>query len=373
MGVPFNSLSAQLAPLQDKLKAAADRVLQSGWFLSGPEVGAFEAEFASFAGLPHAVALNSGTDALVLALRGLGLGKGDEIVMPSHTALPCYHAVLAAGCTPVFADVNPDTFCLDPESAAALVGERTRAVMAVHLYGHPCDMDALTALCRDRNLLLIEDCAQAHGATWKGQKVGAFGDAACYSFYPTKNLGALGDAGAVACRSAELDAALRRLRQYGETARYESVQAGVNSRMDELQAAFLRVRLAHLDEANAARRELAEIYDHGLAGLDGVTTPVVAPGAGHVYHLYVVRAQRRDALAAFLRDRELGTAIHYPVPGHMQPLFTTGAARCLAGSLPETERLAGEILSLPMYPGLGRSGAVAVCTGIRDFCRGRAG
>ena len=370
MKVPFNSLSAQLAPLMEELETAAARVLGSGWFLSGPEVQAFETELAAWAGLPHAVALNSGTDALILALRGLGLGKGDEVIMPSHTALPCYHAVLAAGCVPVFADVAPDTCCLDTESAASLAGPRTRAVMAVHLYGHPCDMDALGALCRDKGLRLVEDCAQAHGATWQGRKVGSFGDVACFSFYPTKNLGALGDAGAVACASEKLDAALRRLRQYGETSRYESVQAGINSRMDELQAAFLRVRLAHLDEANAARRELAGIYDHGLAGLDGVRTPSEAQGAGHVYHLYVIRTQRRDQLAAFLKDRGLGTAIHYPVPGHMQPLFTTGEARCLAGPLPETERLAGEILSLPLYPGMGRADAVAVCTAIRDFFKG---
>lgn len=369
MGVPFNSLAAQLAPLQEELRAAADRVIQSGWFLAGPEVAAFEDEFASFAGLPHAVALNSGTDALGLALRGLGLRPGDEVVMPSHTALPCYHAVLAAGGVPVFADVDPDTFCLDPASAAALVGSRTRAVMAVHLYGHPCDMDALSALCADKGLRLVEDCAQAHGATWRGQKVGTFGHAACFSFYPTKNLGALGDAGAVACASPELDAALRRLRQYGETARYESAHAGVNSRMDELQAAFLRVRLAHLDEANAARQELADIYDHGLAGLD-LRTPVTADQAGHVHHLYVIRTGQRDALAAFLKDHGLGTAIHYPVPGHMQPLFTTGKARCLAGSLPETESLAGEILSLPLYPGMSRADCVAVCTAVREFYAG---
>ena len=366
MGVPFNSLSAQLAPYQAELKAAADRVIDSGWFLAGPEVAAFEAEFASFAGLPHAVALNSGTDALSLTLRGLGLGKGDEVIMPSHTALPCYHAVLAAGCTPVFADVDEATFCLDPQAAASLVGPRTKAVMAVHLYGHPCDMDALAALCADKGLKLIEDCAQAHGAAWRDKRVGVFGDAACYSFYPTKNLGALGDAGAVACRSDELAAALRRLRSYGETSRYESAHAGVNSRMDEMQAAFLRVRLAHLEECNAARRELADIYDHGLAGLD-LRTPVTAREAGHVYHLYVVRTGRRDQLAEFLKGRGVGTAIHYPVPGHMQPLFTSGAARCLAGSLPVTEALAPAILSLPLYPGLGRSDVVAVCTAVREF------
>ena len=266
MPVPFNDLKAQLAPLEAELRAGFERVLGRGWFLAGPEVAAFEAEFAAWLGLPQAVALNSGTDALSLGLRALGLGPGDEVVLPALTAPPCWHAVLAAGCVPVFADVDPAACLLDPAAVDAAIGPRTRAVMAVHLYGLACDLDALAALCRERSLLLVEDCAQAHGATYRGKKAGTLGDLAAFSFYPTKNLGALGDAGAVACADPAVAQRLAMLRQYGERIRYSGEMPGANSRMDELQAAFLRARLARLDEDIAERRSLAAAYAAGLAG-----------------------------------------------------------------------------------------------------------
>jgi dTDP-4-amino-4,6-dideoxygalactose transaminase len=372
MPIPFNNLKAQLAPMEDELRAAFERVLASGWFLMGPEAEAFEKEFAAAMDAGFCVSMNSGTDALILALKALGC-EGGEVVLPAHTALPCYHAVLAAGCTPVFAEVDEATYCVDPASVQRMIGPETRAVIAVHLYGHPCDMDALAPLCRERGVALIEDCAQAHGATVGGRVAGSMGDLAAYSFYPTKNLGALGDAGAVCGPAGEAGAALaerlRLVKQYGEASRYASVVPGVNSRMDEMQAAFLRARMAHLAEATRQRRALATVYDQGLAGLP-VTTPAVAEGCGHVYHLYVIRASRRDELMAFLKERGIGTAIHYPAPGHAQPLFAGGDAPMRADDLSLSERLAGEIVSLPMYPGLTPEEAEEVCAAIRAFYEG---
>jgi dTDP-4-amino-4,6-dideoxygalactose transaminase len=366
MPVPFNDLKAQLAPLEAELRAAFERVLGRGWFLTGPEVSAFEAEFAAWLGLPHAVAVNSGTDALSLGLRALGLVPGDEVVLPALTAPPCWHAVLAAGCVPVFADVDPATGLLDLAAAAAAVGPRTRAVMAVHLYGLACDLEPLLALCRERSLALVEDCAQAHGAMYRGKKAGTFGDLAAFSFYPTKNLGALGDAGAAACADPDRAARLAMLRQYGEKIRYSGEMAGANSRMDELQAAFLRARLTRLEQDTAERRTLAAAYAEGLAGLP-LTLPAAPAGREHVFHLYVARTPRRDALIAFLKERGIGTAVHYPVPGHRQPLFASGQAPYRAGELPHTERLCAEVLSLPFYPGMCRSAVDEVCSAARAF------
>jgi len=363
--IPFNSLKVQLTPCEADLRAAFERVLASGWFLMGPEVAAFEAEFAAWLGRGACVTMNSGTDALILALRALGC-QGGEVVLPAHTALPCYHAVLAAGCVPVFAEVREDTYTLDPASAARMIGPATRAVLGVHLYGQPCDLDELGALCAARGLPLIEDCAQSHGATYKGRMAGTFGALAAFSFYPTKNLGALGDGGAVCCNAGEVEGALRLARQYGESSRYHSAVPGVNSRMDEMQAAFLRLRLGRLAADNAARRALAARYTALLAGTP-LGLPATAPDREHVFHLYVVRAPRREALMEHLRARGIGTAIHYPVPGHRQPLFTQGRAPMRADDLALSERLAAEVLSLPLYPGLEPGQVEEVCAAIRQF------
>lgn len=365
MKIPVNDLKVQIAPLEDRLRQAFDRVVERGWFLGGEEVESFEKEFSAFAGAGFSVACSNGTDALILAFRALGLGDGDEIIMPSHTAPPCYHAALASGCVPVFADVD-EFYCLDPASARDLCGPRTRAVLAVHLYGQPCDMEGLTRLCRENGLFLIEDCAQAHGARHNGVPVGAFGNLAAFSFYPTKNLGALGDAGAVCGKDGEIEERLRRLRQYGETERYVSVEPGLNSRMDELQAAFLRERLKHLGRELTQREGLAYFYSNCLAGAP-VRIPEVRPGCLHGWHLFVVRAEKRDDLVRHLAARGVGANIHYPTPGHKQPLFTKGKAPFRAGSLPRTERVAGEILSLPFFPGLGREQVGNVCGAIKEF------
>lgn len=368
MHIPFNSLKAQLAPCEDDIRAAFERVLDSGWFLMGPEVTAFEGEFAAWTGRDACVALNSGTDALLLALRALG-AAGGEVVLPAHTALPCYHAVLAAGCTPVFAEVEEVHYTLDPASAERMIGPQTKAVIGVHLYGQPCALPQLKEVCDRAGVPLIEDCAQSHGARLDGVMTGNVGRLAAYSFYPTKNLGALGDGGAVCCDAGAFEDALRLERQYGEAKRYDSVTPGVNSRMDEMQAAFLRARLTRLEQDTAQRRELAAAYDQGLADTP-VTTPAVRAGAEHVYHLYVVRAPRRDALAAHLRERGIGTAVHYPIPGHKQTLFTEGGHPFRADDLGRTEKLADEILSLPLYPGLPKWHVETVCKAIKDFYSG---
>jgi len=365
MRIPANNLKTQLGPLEDRLRQAFERVLQSGWYLGGPETQAFEKEFATFAGAGFTVSCANGTDALMLAFRALGLGAGDEIILPSHTALPCYHAVLAAGCVPVFADVDK-YHCLDPESARSAIGKRTKAVLGVHLYGQPCDLEGLASVCREHGLLLIEDCAQAHGARFHDAAVGTYGSLAAFSFYPTKNLGALGDAGALCGKDEELEARIRRIKSYGESSRYVSVEEGVNSRMDELQAAFLRVRLSHLGRELAQREALAGLYTDCLADAP-VKLPQVRPGCLHGWHLYVIQVERRDELVRFLADKGIGTGIHYPVPGHRQELFAGRKSGVRSVELPHTEALVDEIVSLPFYPGLGDGDVQMVCEAINEF------
>ncbi len=359
--IPIADLKAAHAELQTELEAAALDVLRSGWYILGPQVRAFEEEFATWLGLPagSAVGVASGTDALLLALRACDLTSGDEVIVPSHTAVATVAAVELAGARPVFADIRPDTFTLDPDSVAAAIGPRTRAIVPVHLYGQAADLDALSTLAQRHGAWLIEDCAQAHGARFLqsseiDRPVGTIGDLACFSFYPTKNLGAAGDGGMVVTRNAQLAERVRLLRQYGWRERYVSDIAGLNSRLDELQAALLRVKLRHLDNWNLRRRLLAARYDELLAGTP-VTTPPVAPGNEHVYHLYVVRSQQRDALQAHLAARGIATAIHYPVPVHKQPAyrhFAPAPSHQGVNRLIETERAAAEVLSLPIYPQL---------------------
>ena len=364
--IPFNSLKLQLEPLKHELRAAFNRVLDRGWFVMGPEVEAFEKEFADWLGMPFAVSVNSGTDALILSLRALGLQPDDEVICASFTALPCWQAICAAGCRPVFAEVEPDYYTLDPASAARLAGPKTKAVLAVHLYGQPCDMKGLSEVCRDKGLFLIEDCAQAHGAAYHGKPVGTFGDLSAFSFYPTKNIGALGDAGMVCGKSASLKKQLCLLRQYGEEERYKSISFGLNSRMDEIQAAFLRVRLPRLIETKAEREALAHAYLEGLAGLP-VVTPAARKDCSHAYHLFVIRADGRDELRAHLAAKGVGTAVHYPLPGHAQPVFANDLGLCRAGDLAYTETLAGKILSLPFFPGMKPRDTNMVCAAVKEF------
>ncbi len=348
--IPFNDLKPVQAMLAAELEAAARRVLASGWFILGPELEAFEAAFAGYHGVPHAVGVANGTDAVELALRALGIGAGDEVITVAHTAVATVCAVERAGALPVLVDVDERTFTIDPHAAEAAITPRTRAIVPVHLYGHPADMDAVMALARRHGLAVVEDCAQAHGARWRGRLVGTIGDLGAFSFYPTKNLGALGDAGAVVARDEQLAARLRRLRNYGQRERYEHVEAGQNSRLDELQAAFLRVKLAHLDAHNAERRRLAALYARGLAGAP-LRLPEIAAGAEHVFHLFVVRHPERNRLRAELAAAGIGTLIHYPAPVHLQPVYAYLRERC--GALPVTEQLTREIVSLPLFVGLG--------------------
>ncbi|MBI4771352.1 MAG: DegT/DnrJ/EryC1/StrS family aminotransferase [Chloroflexi bacterium] len=332
-----------------EIDAALARVLDSGCYILGPEVAAFEAEFAAFLGVAHAVAVASGTEALWLALLAAGIGPGDEVILPSLTASATAAAVVGAGATPVFADVRPADLTLDPDRLPAALSPRTRAVLPVHLYGNPANLPALADFCAGHGLPLIEDCAQSHGATLGGRLTGAFGALAAFSFYPTKNLGALGDGGAVVTPDPELAERLRLLRQYGWQERYSSAVHGWNSRLDELQAALLRVRLAHLPADNARRREIASAYRRGLdPGRFPAAWP--APGAGGAFHQYVVRVRDRAALQGHLARRGIGAGVHYPIPCHLQPAYARYGQG--PGSLPVAEGACREVVSLPMYPEL---------------------
>lgn len=330
------------------MDAAYGRVMDSGWMILGPELAAFEAEFAAYCGAGQAVGVGNGLDALVLALRAAGVGAGDEVIVPAHTFTATWLAVEAVGARPVPVEVDPDLYVLTAPAVAAAITPGTRAVIPVSLYGHPVDLDPILELAGRHGLFVLEDAAQSHGARLRGRRTGAAAHATAFSFYPTKNLGALGDGGAVTTSDAGLAERLRMLRNYGSAQKYVHEIAGVNSRLDELQAAFLRVRLAGLDAANAARRERAARYRSQLAGVNGLTLPAEAEGAEPVYHLFVVRSAERDALQARLKAAGIETLIHYPVACHRQPAFAhLGLGE---GALPGAERLAREVLSLPMWP-----------------------
>ena len=340
---------------QTEIDAAVRRVLESGWYILGPEVRAFEAEFAAYLGLSEAIGVASGTDAVELALRGLEIGAGDGVYTVSHTAVATVAAIERSGATPILVDVDEATGTMDPNSLAAAISgglslsaARPAAVVVVHLYGQPAPMDEILAIARTAGLRVVEDCAQAHGARLDGRVAGTMGNVAAFSFYPTKNLAALGDGGCVATDDVAAAGRIRELRQYGWRDRYVSAVPGLNSRLDEVQAAVLRVRLPKLETENARRREIAAGYDAGLAGTP-ITLPIARTGASHVYHQYVIRTRHRDRLISWLRDREIGTAVHYPVPVHLQPGY---AGRLPRVELPVTERLAGEIVSLPIFASL---------------------
>jgi len=362
--IPLVDLKAAYHRLQAEIDAAVARVLAGGWYILGPEVRAFESEFAAYLGVEHAVGVASGTDAVLLALRALGVGPGDEVITVAHTAVATVTAIELCGAIPRLVDIDSVTYTLDPTHLAAAITPRTRAIVPVHLYGAPADLDAILAVARAHGLLVVEDCAQAHGARTQGRTVGTLGDAAAFSFYPTKNLGALGDGGAVATNRPEVAERLRLLRQYGWRERYVSDVAGTNSRLDELQAAILRVRLGHLEAENEARRRLAARYDAALAGLP-IALPAARPDDCPVYHLYVIRAAARDALAEHLRARGIGTGVHYPVPVHRQPAYAHLGYG--PGSLPATEAAAAEVLSLPMYPDLTEGAVDTVAAAIRAY------
>ncbi|WP_189440954.1 DegT/DnrJ/EryC1/StrS family aminotransferase [Rhodanobacter panaciterrae] len=351
MDVPFLSLKDVNARYAEELKAAAARVIDSGWYVLGEELAAFEREFANYCGVRHAVGVGNGLDALSLILRGykeLGaIEEGDEVIVPGNTFIASFLAITENRLVPVPVEPDPATFNMDPAGVEAAIGPRTRAIMAVHLYGQLADMPALAALARRHNLLLIEDAAQAHGAASAGNKAGAFGEAAAFSFFPTKNLGALGDGGAVVTRNDVLAERIAALRNYGSAVKYHHLFQGLNSRLDEIQAAMLRVKLKYLDEDIARRRQVAQRYRDGIRH-PHIQLPAVAREEQHAWHLFVVRCSRRDALQQHLQAHGIQSQVHYPVPPHKQPAY----AGLQDAHLPLTERLHDEVLSLPIGPTL---------------------
>lgn len=338
---------AQYAAHKDEIDKAVLAVMAGGRYILGPEVEAFESEFADYIGVKHAVGVGSGTDALNVALRACKIGPGDEVITVSHTAVATVSAIEMAGAIPVLVDIDPVRYTIDPSKIKAAITPRTKALIPVHIYGQPADLDPILAIAKEHGLKVIEDCAQCVGAMYKGRRTGSIGDISCFSFYPTKNLGAIGDGGMVLSNSDELAGRAGLVRQYGWAQRYISDIPGVNTRLDEMQAAILRVKLPYLDADNAARRKLAAAYGAGLARAAGLTLPAADPG--HVYHLYVARSPERDRLMAHLKAKGIGPMIHYPVPVHLQPAYSK---RFASAKLGETERAAREVISLPMYPEL---------------------
>jgi dTDP-4-amino-4,6-dideoxygalactose transaminase len=359
--IPQTNPRASYLAHQAEIDAAMLAVMTGGSYILGPQVAAFEAEFAAFVGQPHAIGVANGTDALTLALRACGIGPGDVVITTSHTAGATIAAIELTGATPLFVDIDPLTFTLDPHAMAAALENppagvdraAIRAVVPVHLYGQLADMPAIMSLAEWHSLAVIEDCAQAHGATLAGRAAGTWGAAAAFSFYPTKNLGAFGDGGAVVTGDAETAKRVRALREYGWHQRYVSSEPGpgrgMNSRLDELQAAILRVKLRYLAAGNIRRAGIARLYDRSLSGAD-VTTPPRRAGAGHVFHQYVIRVTDRDRVREQLQAQGIGTLIHYPVPVHLQPAFQGRVP--MLGTLPHTEEACRHILSLPMFPEL---------------------
>jgi dTDP-4-amino-4,6-dideoxygalactose transaminase len=363
VSVPFGDFRAHLAPLRGAVEEAISRVLDSGWFILGPEVEAFERDLAQALEAREAVAVANGTEAIQLALEAIGVGAGHEVITSPLTAAFTGLAILRAGARPVFADLDPATLNVAPESVEKAVTSRTRAILPVHLYGHPADLDPLLDLARRREIVLVEDACQAIGARYKGLPVGAISGIGALSFYPTKNLGALGDGGAVLVQDPEIARRVRMLRNGGQSERYRHELAGINSRLDEIQAAVLRVKLGRLDGWTERRRLIAARYHEGLAET-GVIRPQEQAYARAVWHLYVVRHPRRDALMAALAERGIATLVHYPTPLHVQPAFAPLGYR--RGDFPVAERAAREILSLPLFPEMTEAQVEAVVEAVRN-------
>ena len=357
----------QYLAYKDEINQAVQKVLISGQYILGPEVNSFEHEFAKFVGVKFGVAVGSGTDALYLSLKAINVGHGDQVITVAHTSVATVAAIEMCGATPILVDINLDTYTLSPEKFANALTIRTKAVILVHLYGQPADMKPILEIAKLNNIFVIEDCSQAHGAMYQGKQVGSFGDIVAFSFYPTKNIGAIGDAGIVITNDFKLAEKVRLLRQYGWKKKFISKISGWNSRMDELQAAILRVKLKHLEEANTRRRIIAETYSRLLINL-----PVIVPeerlGDYHVYHLYVIRYNNRDALKLILAERDINALIHYPVPIHLQPAYKGRLGE--VGEFPNSEKAAREVLSLPIFPEMTERAVGIVSQTVIDFCKG---
>ncbi|MBD3235389.1 MAG: aminotransferase class I/II-fold pyridoxal phosphate-dependent enzyme [Candidatus Eisenbacteria bacterium] len=348
MSIPLIDLKAQYRNLKPEIDAAMAEIVENTAFIGGPAVADFEREFAAFCEVPHAVGAASGTAALHLALCGAKLEPGDEVVTVTHTFIATAEVARLCGARIKLVDIHPQTYCMDPESLAAAIGPRTRVVIPVHLYGHPADMDALDAVARAHDLFVIEDAAQAHGARYKGTRVGGLAPVATFSFYPGKNLGAYGDAGGLTTQDPELAEHLTMLANHGRSQKYGHLFEGFNYRLDAIQAAVLRVKLRYLEQWNARRREIAARYDELLAGVEEVTRPYVSPDVEPVYHLYVVQVPDRDRVTAYLREHGVMAQLHYPVPLHLQPAYEHLGLK--PGSLPVSERVAARCISLPIFP-----------------------
>ena len=365
--IPFGDPSASYQAHKSQIDHAIKRVLDSGWYVLGTEVEAFQKEFASFHGEDfYAVGVANGTDAIALCLRSLGLGLGDEVITPSHTAVATVAGIEQAGCSPVFADIDPVFRCIDPRSIEERVGPKTRAIMPVHIYGQPAAMHKILEIGKANQLEVIEDCSQAHGAEINGQKVGTFADISAFSCYPTKNLGGTGDGGIILCRSKEFAEKIKSLRQYGWNEERESIIPGFNSRLDELQAAILRVKLQHLADDNAKRRVIALRYNEAFKGLP-ITLPAISETELHAMHLYVIECDRRDKLMEYLRSHRIGASLHYPLAVHQHAAY---AHRIRGGNnLPVTDQFYQRNLTLPMYPELSNAAVEHTISMVQNWFR----
>jgi dTDP-4-amino-4,6-dideoxygalactose transaminase len=363
--IPFLDVAAGCRELRAELDAAYRRVMDAGWFVLGREVAAFESEFAAYCGVTHCIGVGNGLDALYLTLKAHGIGPGDEVIVPANTFIATWLAVTYAGATPVGVDPDSETHTLDPDKLEAAITPQTKAVIPVHLYGQPADMEPIQKIAYSHGLVLIEDAAQAHGARYRGQTAGSLGDCACFSFYPGKNLGCFGDGGAVTTDDDALADRLRQLRNYGSERKYQHNTLGVNSRLDEMQAAFLRVKLRYLDDWNQRRIHLAACYQEMLADVLGIAMQSTPAGIESVWHLFVIRHDRRDDLNAHLASAGVAAQIHYPVPPHLSGAYADGNWR--GGPFPVAERLAGEVLSLPIGPHLTEYEVRQVCNALRTF------
>ena len=365
--INFGNPSASYQAYKYEIDNAIKRVLDSGWYVLGNEVDAFEKEFASFHGEDlHAIGVANGTDAIALSLTSLGLGIGDEIITPSHTAVATIAGIEQAGCTPVFADIDPNTKCIAPKSIEERVGANTRAIMPVHIYGQPAEMHRILKIAKAHNLVVIEDCSQAHGAEINGQKVGTFADISAFSCYPTKNLGGTGDGGVILCRSKEFAAKIKSLREYGWNQKRESIITGFNSRLDELQAAILRVKLQYLPVDNAKRRAIALSYNEAFKDLP-ITLPVLAKAELHAMHLYVIECDRRNELMEYLRNNQIGASLHYPLAVHQHAAYAHRIRG--ADNLPVTNKFYQKNLTLPIYPELSNDGVEHIISTVKKWFR----
>jgi dTDP-4-amino-4,6-dideoxygalactose transaminase len=359
--IPFVDFKRENEEIGQEMLQVIQRVLKSGWFILGEETEKFEDEFSKYIGAKFGIGVNSGSDALYLAVKSLGISTGDEVITVSHTMISTVDAITRNGAKPIFVDINPETYLMDVSKVEAKISDKTRAILPVHLYGQPVDMDPLMEIAEKYGLNVIEDACQAHGAKYRNAKVGSIGDIGCFSFYPTKNLGAYGDGGMLTTSNKELADKLIKMRNYGQSAKYYHDFVGVNSRLDEIQAAILRSKLRHLDEWNEKRRTTAKLYTDLLSKTE-VTTPIEKEYAKHVYHLYVIRHKHRDKLQEYLLKQGVQTLIHYPIPVHNQRAYMR------SDKLPITEKICGEILSLPIYPWLKEDEVKTISEHINSKC-----